>query len=39
MNAYMRYFLERSSQERAKREVNVNALSSQISKEWKELAA
>lgn len=39
MNAYMRYFLERSSEERAKREVNVNALSKQIALEWKQLAA
>lgn len=39
MNAYMRFFLERSSEERAGRQVQVNALSRLISQEWKDLPA
>lgn len=39
MNAYMRFFLERSSEERAKGESNFSELSSGIAAEWNALAA
>jgi hypothetical protein len=38
MNAYMRYFLERSSEERAKGEMSFQKLSSTIAVEWNALS-
>jgi hypothetical protein len=39
MNAYMRFFLERSSEERAKGESNFGLLSSTVAAEWNTLSA
>ena len=38
MNPYMRFFLERSSQERSKGEKNWNELTKRLSAEWKDLS-
>jgi hypothetical protein len=38
MNAYMRYFLERSSEERAKGDVDIRNLSKEVAQEWKNLS-